>query len=898
MADPLVATKVLVPAARAGLVERHRLFGRLDDGTTRRLTLVSAPAGFGKTTLVASWLTSRPNGRAVAWLSLDATDRDPALFWSGVATALVGAVSQSSADGSSNPLDTRHVSVPALLNYLTDASCQVVIILDDYHLVDQPQVAAGMTLLLEHLPTTAHLVICTRVDPDLSLAKWRARGELTEIRAADLRFTTPETAGYLHGVTPTRLTDCQVVALETRTEGWIAALQLAAMTLRGRTDVAAFIDAFTGNHRFVMDYLVEEVLSAQDPDVRDFLLRTAVLELLEASLCDFILDSADSQQMLARVERGNLFLNALDDTRQAYRYHRLFADVLQARLASEQPSLVPILHARASQWCEDHDQTDSAIRHALAAGQIDRATALIEAAVGWVRRHRLEATAQSWLDGLPPHVIAQRPALAVLAAGLAMVAGKLDSVRSWLDLAEAECAASAARAEVPSALAITSLQATIAIYRASLAQAAGDTDATLRFASQAQRVAAADDHLSRGAACGFLGLAAWATGEVREAIVTFEQAIDHFHAAGNVVDELSGTVVLADLWRSAGRPVRAREICQEALAKARASGVSADRATAELQVALAELDLEAGDLVAADQHLEIASAWSRGTVVTETASRGIVARALLARARGDYDTAHRLLHEAERVFRPGFLPHLRPIPALRARWWLSQGNLPAAAEWAALTELDTTTTADYLHEYELLTAVRIWLAEDRRAHDPGRLATVDGVLDRLRGRATESGRIGSLIEIQVLTAVAYEAGGRRSEAIDTLAAAWELMEQPEAYTQLFLTEGKPLIALLRAVPADSRAAQLRRILAAAGFGQATSGLRRTLTLNELSRRELDVLALLDSDLTGPEIARALFLSPNTVRTHTKRIFTKLGVTNRRAAVLRAHDLRLLPRDDG
>ena len=589
----LVATELYVPPERPGVVRRDRLLTRLEDGAGARLTLLAAPAGFGKTTLLASWLARAEHDRAVAWLSLDAADSDPTVFWAGVAAALRGATTRHGAPPRGS-LPTSEggtpVTVSALLNELADTPGEVWLVLDDYHLADHPEVATGMTFLVEHLPPNTHLVLSTRADPHLPLARWRARGELVEIRAVDLRFTPGETATYLEQATSTSLTAEQVRALDDRTEGWIAALQLAAISLQGRADVAGFVDGFAGDDRYVVDYLVEEVLAHQPRAVGDFLLRSAVLDRLCAPLCDAVLGGDDADAMLGTLDRANLFLVALDDKRTWYRYHQLFADVLRSRLRSEQPDLVPLLHQRASQWFEDHDLADPAIRHALSAGDVARAAALIEAAMPAVRRHRQETLAGSWLAGLPEPVIRRSPALAVLSAGLLLVAGDVDAVRTRLD--DAERALAAAPAAEGRSGADTeerrALPATIAIYRASLAQAQGDVAGTARHARRALDLAGPEDHLARGGAAGFLGLAAWAEGDVSQALVTFGQAVDSLHAAGNVVDELSGTVVLADLWRAAGRPRRARELCEHALRLAEARGEVVTRAIAELHVALAE----------------------------------------------------------------------------------------------------------------------------------------------------------------------------------------------------------------------------------------------------------------------------------------------------------------------
>ena len=463
------------------------------------------------------------------------------------------------------PIETVLTSV---LNELSATPNDVDLVLDDYHLVDGPDLRDGMTFLLEHLPPHVHLVISSRADPLLPLARLRARGELVEVRAADLRFTPDEVAAYLNDVIGLDLAPDDIAALEGRTEGWIAALQLAAISMQGRTDIGGFIAQFAGNDRYIVDYLVEEVLQAQPDPVREFLLHTAVLDRLTGPLCDAVTGRDDGSQLLITLERANLFLVPLDDRREWYRYHHLFADVLRAHLLAEQPDLVPVLHQRASLWYERHDLTEEAVRHALAARDFDRAAYLMELAAPAIRRHRQEAMLLGWLQGTarrhrPAQPGAQR-LLRIHADGLRRPRrrSRPDSTTRnarWLPYPAGQASPWADTEE------LRTLPATIAIYRASLAQARGDVAGTAEHARRALDLAGPDDHLARGGAAGFLGLAAWANGDVTSALETFTQAVASLHAADNLVDELSSTVTLADMWLAAGRPSKARRLYQGAL---------------------------------------------------------------------------------------------------------------------------------------------------------------------------------------------------------------------------------------------------------------------------------------------------------------------------------------------
>ena len=924
VSTPILATKLFAPTRRLQLVARPRLTGQLDAtlDAGHRLTLVSAPAGFGKTTVLSDWLAHLARRQAqvrVGWLSLDDEDNDLARLM----THVVASLNSVGLGVDTAVLESLHTSsstaLTELVNDVTRAGESAsgegwVLVVDDYHVIEAPEVHEAVAFLLDHLPDHLRLVMATRSDPPLPLARLRSRGQLTEIRAADLRFSASEAQEFLNQAMGLDLTADDVDSLEERTEGWIAGLQLAALSLRGipeRGDVAGFIEAFTGSNRFVIDYLADEVLARQPAQLRDFLLSTAVLDRLTGPLCDAVTGRADGTQVLEDLERQNLFLVPLDTERSWYRYHHLFADVLRARLRAEHPAQVPSLHQQASAWCAKHDLVTDAVRHALAAEDFERAAYLMEEALPELRRTRQDGVLLAWVRSLPEPAVRRSPTLSILSGWSHMMSGDLDGLESRLDDAEAALAAGAHDDGLAAAWADTddlrTAPATVSVYRASLAQARGDVAGTMRHARRALDLAGPQDHFVRGAGSGFLGLAAWADGDIGEALSTFSAAVSSLHTAGNLVDELDSTVVLADMWVAAGRPSRARRLCERALQTATEGGHPYVRATADLHVALAELDLELDELTGAEAHLETARILAERTSISENRHRWFVAMSQVRVAGGNYGTSINLLDQAEALYRHGFYPDVRPIGAMRARVQIAAGDLAAAVGWADDQGVSIGDDADYLREYEHLTLARLLLAQHRveqhTDHAGGaHLAAALGLLDRLHAAATDSGRDGSVLEIQVLQALAHHARGDLPAALAALSRALSEAPEPANYVRLYLDEGAPMMALLHQAASASEPAGAER--GETVRRRACELLHRTQVVEDterpqqalaetLSQRELDVLRLLDSELTGPEIARELYVTYNTLRTHIKRIFTKLDVKTRTAAVHRARERGLL-----
>jgi LuxR family maltose regulon positive regulatory protein len=888
-------------------VPRPRLGKRLDRGTASKLTLISAPAGFGKTTLLAEWLAARPSARtSVAWLSLDREDNHSQTFWTYVIAALrtvapeVGASALALLEAAQPP--PIQTTLTTLVNDVDAVADEILLVLDDYHVIDAPEVQEGMAFLLGHLPQRLHLVIVTRADPALPLARLRARGELVEARAADLRFTADEAAAYLNGVMGLQLTAPDMAALEGRTEGWIAALQLAALSMQGRDDVADFIAGFAGDDRYVVDYLVEEVVQRQSDLVQKFLLQTSILGRLSGPLCDAVTGQAGGKAMLETLDRGNLFLVPLDDQRRWYRYHHLFADVLRARLLDEQPDYVPGLHRRASAWHEQNGEQSAAITHALAAEDFGRAADLIERAIPGLRRDRQETTARGWMELLPDQLVRSRPVLAVSYAGAMLTSGDLEGVEARLLDAERWLAPPAASRDQPDTQsrqmvvvdeqAFRRLPALIAVYRAALALVRGDVAATMRFARRSLDLVDDDDHLGRGAASGLLGLASWASGDLDGGHRSYADCLASLRQAGHIADTFGCAVALADIRITQGRPREAMRTYEQTLHLASAPAVPALRGTADMYVGMSQIHRERDDLLAARQCLGKSQELGEHLGLPQNLYRSRVAMARIREAEGDLGAALELLDDAERLYVGDFFPNVRPVPALKARVRTLQGNLGEALAWVSEQGLSVDEELSYLREFEHITLARVLLAQYNRERVERSMQQATGLLTRLLAAAEEGGRTGSVIEILVLLALAHQLQGNTRAGLVPLERALALAE-PEGYMRIFVDEGPPMAALLAAVH-QVAASYVRRLLTAFGGAEGIPPVKQAL-IEPLSEREVEVLRLLATELSGPQIARELVVSLNTVRTHTKSIYAKLAVNSRREAIRRGEELDLLPR---
>jgi len=883
---PLLGTKLHTPVSHGRLVPRPRLAAQMARATEATLTLVSAPAGFGKTTVMSD-LAAQAGAAHVAWLSLDAEDDDPLTFWTYVIEAIdravpgVGAGARMVLSGASGTADA---ALTTLLNDLADLDRHLVLMLDDVHVIESAAIHEQLAYLLDHLPARAHVVMGTRADPAIPLARLRARGALVEIRANDLRFSAAEAAAYLEAM-GLSLGEGDVDALEGRTEGWIAALQLAALSLQGRSDATEFITAFSGDHRYIVDYLVEEVLRRQPPDTREFLLETSVLPRFSGALADAVTARQGSAATIEALERGNLFVVALDSQRRWYRYHHLFAAVLAAHLATERPDAIPILHRRASDWLDEHGDRAAAIEHALRAGDPDRTAELVELAVPELRQYRSNPTLRRWVEALPRAVLERRPVLAASLAGAILTANEIKGVESLLTTVERGLASPESIAADPAEL--RRLPAMVELYRAAVAKMQGDLEANVAHARRVLDMVAADDDVGRGGAETFIGLAYWGTGDLETGFRWYNQGMASLGRAGMVADVVGGSIVGADIRLATGRLRDVERIYADGLALATRSQPPL-RGASDMHTGLADVAYQRNHLdealvqLEANRHLGDEFAFPRDPY------RRRVVRARILQAQGQLDPALTLLDEAERLYLSDFSPDVRPVAAIRARILVAHGRIVEARAWASSSGLTAEDPVSYVREFEHTTLARILVAGD----EADARATARALLDRLLDAATEDRRDGSRLEILIVQALARHAAGDQAQAFAALDAAAAIAE-PEGFVRVFLDEGPAMTRLVKAAARRSAAPALLKELGRAAGGPDVGAPTGQTLLEPLSERELDVLRLLRSDLDGPAIANELVVSLNTLRTHTKNIYGKLGVGSRRAAVRRAEELDLL-----
>jgi len=905
--DALVTTKVRVPRTRPELVPRPRLRETLVRYEGRRLILVSAPAGFGKTTLLSEWLEDRSgDGRPVAWLSLEEADNDPARFLAYLVSALQSALGEEIGEGVLASLRLPEFPpvesvVGVLINELADVQREeVTIVLDDYHVIHSGPIHEATTFLLEHLPEDVHLVISGRADPPLPLAKLRARDQMTEIRAAELRFTTEEATAFLKGVMGLVLSAADVAALEEVTEGWIAALQLAALSMRDREDLSGFVESFSGSNRHVLDFLAEEVLERQPEGVRGFLLDTSVLERMSAPLCDALTGRDDGQEMLERLERENLFVVALDEERRWYRYHRLFADFLKARLERESLERIKELHRQAAGWYEWNGWTSEAVEHALAAGDVEWASQLVEYnALAFVLRGE-GATMDRWLSALPTGVVRARPRLSLARAIWALISGRVDEVEPLLT--DAERAADDQPHEPPVEEAdsrLANFPGTIAQLRAELARQRGDAESAMQFAQRALAHAGEGDRYLRFLSRWNIAVATLMQGRLGVAEQALAELVRDPWATGpNHFFAVRACYTLGQAQCGQGRLRAALETYRQGLELAVEAGRLPMPTAGMPHVGLAEILCEQNNLDGALEHATEGVVLCRQLGYAQQSVTSLSVLAWIRQARGDQAGALEAIGEAERLVpNPKLLVDINfPAAVQRARLLLAQGKVDDAARWCAERGLGVEDELSYLREREHLVVARVLLAQ-RNPDQALRL------LERLREEAEAADRTGSVIEILALQALALWAEGKKERAVSSLTRALTLAES-DGYIRTFVDEGPAMGELLSATlqarqrrrldPAGRvSVSYLAQLIAALAQEDASAPVANERLSEPLSERELEVLALVAAGKSNRQIASELFVALSTVKTHIRNIYDKLDARSRTQALARARELELL-----
>lgn len=885
MSAQILATKLYIPPPRPRVVLRPRLIERLNEGLHRKLTLISAPAGFGKTTLLSQWVAACQ--RQVAWLSLDEGDNDPARFL----TYLVAALQTVAADlgksvlamlQSPQPPPTESI-LTALLNELTAIPDNFVLVLDDYHVIDSKPVDRVLTFLLEHWPPQMHMIIATREDPQLPLARLRAGAQLTELRVSDLRFTPPEAAEFLSQTMGLSLSAEDLIALEARTEGWVAGLQLAAISLQGHKDSTGFIKSFTGSHHFVLDYLVEEVLQQQPDAVQTFLLSTSILDRLSGPLCDAVLGHppGSGQQTLAYLERANLFVVPLDNERRWYRYHHLFADLLRQRLqqsiassADEAQARVNELHIRASQWFEDNGLAIEAFHHAAAAGDVERAQRLI--AGDRIPQHIRGAVAAilEWLQSLPEAVLDARPWLRWRYASLLLVNGQTTGVEEKLQAAETAMQKSEADDEN------RNLVGLIAAARAVLALTRYDVETMLAQSRRALEYLSPESIITRATAYWAMGFAYLFARNRAAARPALNEAISLSQASGDTFTAIIATVGMGNVEETENQLDVAAATYRRVL---EAAGDQPLQIIHEAHLGLARILYEWNELDGAEQHGRQSLHFARQ--YEQVIDRFILCEVFLARlklARGDAAGAAALLAKAyESARQPHFAHRAAEVAAAQVLAFLHRGDLAAAERLVQIHQLP-------------ISQARVHLAR-------GDASAARTVLEALRQQAEAKGWQDERLKVMVLQSVAYDAQGEKEKAVELLGEALALAE-PGGFIRLFIDEGAPMAHLLSEASArEVMPEYTRKLLAVFETEKHRTEARPSLPdatpaqplVEPLSRRELEVLRLIAQGLSNREISERLFLALITVKGHNQRIFAKLQVKNRTEAVARARELGLL-----
>ncbi len=905
MPTPILITKLFPPPLNPDLVKRQDLIDRLSDGLDRKVALISAPAGFGKSTLVGDWLEGLKGGEA-AWLSLDEEDSDPSRFLTYLISTLartqrLGADFGKGALGmlqSPQPPPIQSVLIP-ILNEIAEASGKIVLVLDDFHLIESQEVQDALSYFLEHLPPQLHLVISTRQDPQLPLGRLRAQGQITELRAADLRFSNSEAADFLNRLMGLDLSPEEIAALETKTEGWVAGLQLAAISLQGSEDIQGFIRSFQGSNRLVLDFLIEEVLGQLPEGIQEFLLQTSILNRLTGPLCDTLTGQGNSQETLVTLDRANLFILPLDEERRWYRYHHLFADLLRQRLSQTQPQKKLALHSIASQWYEDQGLINEAIEHALLSKDYQLATKLINEHIEERWRQGKLARIMRWLEKLPDEFTDNSPNLCVYLAWNSFTKGYQDQAERILQFIENHFnIESGLPSDEPRKISGSSTQSSennvlgrVAAIRAVMATYRSDAVESKHYARLAQQLLPEDDLNWRSAAAMALADAYVFLGEYDQAHQARFESNKICQTAGNTYIYLIDRTKFILVLKARGELLQAQNHCRQLMEYAADNGFSEPGTIGWIQTILGDILAETNQL---DEAYEIVR---EGVNLTELGrdvtllswSNMCLTRILISL--GDFDGAEIIIKKTDELSQKATIPPIVKYQLMnyRVRIWLSQGRLDAAIKWMQEQTADHKSQKTYVDRMLNIPLTRIQIAQNLTEEANKRILT-------LLDAAESGGHISRVIELSILQALNLQAVDDKETAFGPLEKALSLA-QPRGYFRIFVDEGPPMARLLyRALDREIEPEYVQRILAAFPAAESEDDLPQkdqSGLVEPLSEREIEVLEWMAAGLTNQEIAEQLIISPHTVKTHTRNIYAKLDVSNRTLAVGKARTLGIL-----
>jgi LuxR family maltose regulon positive regulatory protein len=899
VADTLLVSKIHIPPLRTNLVTRPQLIQRLNNGINqnRRLILISAPAGYGKSTLISEWV-SQVN-LPVAWLSLEKGENNPVLFWSYFATALstlpplhqagMGeSFLQAVQSPQPPPIDSLLVD---LVNDLSKLEVGVVLVLDDLHSIIDGQIHQDLVFLIDHLPQSRHglhLVVASRMDPPWPLARWRVRDELVEVRTKDLRFSPEEATTYLNYIMGLKLTTRDIALLEQRTEGWIAGLQMAALSMQSRVDVSSFLDGFTGTHRFVLDYLLEEVLSQQKPEVIDFLLQTSLLEHLTAPLCDAITDRKDSQDMLLRLEKSNMLLVPLDEERLWYRYHHLFSDMMQFHLRNSYPEIIPVLHVKASIWYEQNGYLSNALTHAIAANDLDRLIGLVKKYAFTILEANQASVFLCWLNTLSDTVMESSPWLYIARAWLSAYLGQFEEIEPSIREAE-KYANQADRRLLGYIAAMWTLMGELEYPRID----------GIPHARQALELLPQEEYQARAFVSYHLSNILSGTGDVLPALKTLEDASTWSLAVGDSEMAMTAQFQRAYVLYVLGRLTESLQAFEKTFRMADSSypdkkykSLSVGFAYSQLSLLYLEWNNTSEALRYASEGLEICKRWGYSDYIYEA----LITLAEILLAIGDLDSALSAIHEAKQVSKnPSMLN--RP-DSLEAVINLTRGEIESAYAWITRCSLFSSDTIEYVHWQVYLHLAVILQAQ-------GKLSEAYEILERLVNIMERAGAVTPLMKTLTQLIIISHTLNDDERALSLLQHALEIAKS-EGYVRVFTSKGAPMLNLLQlALSRGIEKEYINQLLPAFRLSAARREISRpalpkshykyhtTHLLDPLSDRELQVLQLLDSSLSSVEISRELYLSTHTVRTHIRNIYSKLDVHGRLEAIRKAKDTGLL-----